>query len=68
MRHLIIIFFFIFLGPGIFSKPIKLSSPEVLLTGWNARCLEHADLNKDGMEDIIYFNLDKSCFGNSVPV
>ncbi len=74
MRHLIIIFFFIFLGPGIFSKPIKLSSPEVLLTGWNARCLEHADLNKDGMEDIIYFNLDKSyleilyrCKPNEIP-
>ena len=41
-------------------KPIRLSTPEVLLTGWNARCLTHADLNKDGLEDLIYFNMDKS--------
>ncbi len=57
-----------------FAKPIRLSNPEVLLAGWNARCLEHADLNKDGLEDIIYFNLDKSyleilyrCVPNQIP-
>ena len=42
------------------SKPIQLSNPEVQLTGWNARCLNHADLNGDGLEDLVYFNLDKS--------
>ena len=42
------------------SKPIHLSNPEVQLTGWNARCLNHADLNGDGLEDLVYFNLDKS--------
>ena len=33
----------------VYSKPIELSKPEVLLTGWNARCLKHADLNGDGL-------------------
>ena len=42
------------------SKPIHLSNPEDQLTGWNARCLNHADLNGDGLEDLVYFNLDKS--------
>ena len=42
------------------SKPVELSKPEILLTGWNARCLQHADLNNDGLEDLVYFNLDKS--------
>ncbi len=39
---------------------VNLSPPEVLLTGWNARCLSHGDLNADGLEDLVYFNLDKS--------
>ena len=30
------------------------------MTGWNARCLTHADLNNDGLADLVYFNLDKS--------
>ena len=42
------------------SKPIELSKPEILLTGWNARCLNHADLNGDGLVDLVYFNLNKS--------
>ncbi len=42
------------------AKSIKLSKPEVVLTGWNARCLTHADLNGDGLTDLVYFNLDKS--------
>ena len=42
------------------AKPIALAKPEVLLTGWNARCLTHADLNNDGLADLVYFNLDKS--------
>ena len=44
----------------VFSKPIELSKPEVLLAGWNARCLKHADLNGDGLVDLVYFNLNKS--------
>ena len=44
----------------VYSKPIELSKPEVLLTGWNARCLKHADLNGDGLVDLVYFNLNKS--------
>ena len=42
------------------SKPIELSKPEILLTGWNARCLKHGDLNGDGLVDLVYFNLNKS--------
>ncbi len=42
------------------GKKIELSAPEVLLSGWNARCLDHADFNGDGLEDLVYFNLDKS--------
>ena len=42
------------------SKQIELSKPEILLTGWNARCLNHADLNGDGLVDLVYFNLNKS--------
>ena len=46
--------------PQVYSNPIELSKPEVLLTGWNARCLKHADLNGDGLVDLVYFNLNKS--------
>ena len=55
--------FFLLLTVGFLpsqAKPITLAKPEVLLTGWNARCLTHADLNGDGLADLVYFNLDKS--------
>ena len=55
--------FFLLLTVGFLpsqAKPIALAKPEVLLTGWNARCLTHADLNGDGLADLVYFNLDKS--------
>ena len=55
--------YFLLLTAGLFqsqAKPIALAKPEVLLTGWNARCLTHADLNNDGLSDLVYFNLDKS--------
>ena len=42
------------------APPVWLSSPEVHLAGWNARCLDHADLNGDGLQDLVYFNLDRS--------
>ena len=40
------------------AKPITLAKPEVLLTGWSARCLMLT--NGDGLADLVYFNLDKS--------
>lgn len=43
------------------AHSVRLSSPEVHLAGWNARCLDHADLNDDGLQDLVYFNLDRSC-------
>ena len=61
--YLSICLFFSFSIFGHFTsqaKPIALSEPEVLLTGWNARCLTNTDLNGDGLTDLIYFNLDKS--------
>jgi len=61
--YLSICLFFSFLILGHFTsqaKPIALSEPEVLLTGWNARCLTNTDLNGDGLTDLIYFNLDRS--------
>ena len=60
LRHCLPLFISIGFFCAVFAKPIRLSHPEVLLTGWNARCLEHADLNNDGLEDLVYFNLDKS--------
>ena len=60
LRHCLPSFISIGFFCAVFAKPIRLSHPEVLLTGWNARCLEHADLNNDGLEDLVYFNLDKS--------
>ena len=55
--------YFLLITAGFFqsqAKPFALAKPEVLLTGWNARCLTHADLNGDGLADLVYFNLDKS--------
>ena len=37
-----------------------LSAPQVMKAGWNARILRHFDLNKDGLEDLAYYNLDRS--------
>jgi hypothetical protein len=37
-----------------------LSAPQVMKTGWNARILKHHDLNQDGLEDLAYYNLDRS--------
>jgi len=37
-----------------------LSAPQVMKAGWNARILRHYDLNKDGLEDLAYYNLDRS--------
>lgn len=43
------------------EKPrFLLSAPQVMKAGWNARILRHHDLNKDGLEDLAYFNLDRS--------
>ena len=36
------------------APSVWLSSPEVHLAGWNARCLDHADLNGDGLQDLVY--------------
>ena len=60
LKNSICILFFCLGFSQVFSKPIELSKPEVLLTGWNARCLKHADLNGDGLVDLVYFNLNKS--------
>lgn len=53
---------FLFVQPlvGKKNESVRLSSPEVHLAGWNARCLNHADLNGDGLQDLVYFNLDRS--------
>ena len=37
-----------------------LSAPQVMKAGWNARILKHHDLNGDGLEDLAYYNLDRS--------
>ncbi len=37
-----------------------LSAPQVMKAGWNARILKHHDLNEDGLEDLAYYNLDRS--------
>ena len=37
-----------------------LSAPQVMKAGWNARILKHHDLNQDGLEDLAYYNLDRS--------
>ena len=42
------------------SEKFLLSAPQVMKAGWNARILRHYDLNSDGMEDLAYFNLDRS--------
>ena len=60
LKNSIFILFFCLGLSQVISKPIELSKPEVLLTGWNARCLQHADLNGDGLVDLVYFNLNKS--------
>ena len=47
---------------GLSADPalINLSKPEILLAGWNARCLEQGDLNGDGLTDLAYFNPSNS--------
>lgn len=60
LKNSIFLLFFCLSLTHVISRPIELSKPEVLLTGWNARCLQHADLNADGLVDLVYFNLDKS--------
>lgn len=42
------------------GEKFLLSPPEVMKTGWNARILRHHDLNSDGLEDLAFFNLDRS--------
>ena len=42
------------------SDRFLLSAPQVLKAGWNARILRHLDLNRDGLEDLVYYNLDRS--------
>ena len=42
------------------EKPRFLLSPSSHEGGWNARILKHHDLNKDGLEDLAYYNLDRS--------
>jgi len=42
------------------EEKFLLSRPEVMKTGWNARILRHHDLNSDGLEDLAFFNLDRS--------
>ena len=42
------------------EEKFLLSAPEVMKAGWNARILRHHDLNSDGMEDLAFFNFDRS--------
>lgn len=42
------------------EEKFLLSAPEVMKAGWNARILRHHDLNEDGLEDLAYYNLDRS--------
>ena len=57
---LVALFLFVLPLVGKKNESVRLSSPEVHLAGWNARCLNHADLNGDGLQDLVYFNLDRS--------
>ena len=59
-KGLFCIFLVIHSLAGKKARPVRLSTPEVQLAGWNARCLNHADLNGDGLQDLIYFNLNRS--------
>ena len=59
-KGLVCIFLVIHSLAGEKARPVRLSTPEVHLAGWNARCLNHADLNGDGLQDLIYFNLNRS--------
>ena len=38
----------------------RLSPPEVIKASWNARTFLCEDLNTDGLNDFIFFNLDRS--------
>ena len=42
------------------SGSIRLSSPEVIKASWNARNFLSEDLNKDGLNDLLFFNLERS--------
>ena len=38
----------------------RLSSPDVVKASWNARTFLAEDINQDGLNDLIFFNLDRS--------
>ena len=52
------LFFFAFTNVGAVS--FRLSSPEVIKASWNARTFLCEDLNADGLNDLLFFNLDRS--------
>ena len=57
--------YFLLITAGFFqsqAKPFTLAKPEVLLTGWNARCLTHADLNGDGNQFLKIQNMKQKEF------
>ena len=39
---------------------IRLSAPEVVMASWNARTFLCEDLNADGLNDLLFFNLSRS--------
>ena len=46
---------------GIYgATPFRFSSPEVIKASWNARTFISEDLNQDGLNDLLFFNLDRS--------
>ena len=47
-----------FMNEGVAG--FRLSSPDVVKASWNARTFLSEDINKDGLNDLIFFNLDRS--------
>lgn len=42
------------------AKPVSLRGPEVMKIDWNTRALQSVDLNKDGLNDLVVANNDRS--------
>ena len=42
------------------ASSFRFSPPEVIKASWNARTFISEDLNQDGLNDLIFFNLDRS--------
>ncbi len=47
-----------FMNEGVAG--FRLSSPDVVKASWNARTFLSEDINQDGLNDLIFFNLDRS--------